>query len=176
MPDTTRSTTLAPRADLPPLRRPTAGRLSRLAQRFSRCTELWRSRVQFAQDNRYAVRIADADDYEVWLLTWLPGQSTGLHDHGTSAGAFVVVEGALDETVLVPAGRRSAGGLVHRTLSSERVRAFSEGYVHDVMNNGSEPAVSLHVYAPALETMRRFVLDGAGRLQVVSCEQSGADW
>ena len=43
-------------------------------------------------------------------------------------------------------------------------------------NTGSAPAVSLHVYAPALETMSRYVLDDDGRPQVVSLEHSGTDW
>ena len=43
------------------------------------------------------------DDYEAWLLTWLPGQSTGLHDHGGSAGAFTVLSGVVEESTLPPA-------------------------------------------------------------------------
>ncbi len=33
----------------------------------------------------------------VWLLSWLPGQRTGFHDHGSSGGAFTVVQGCLRE-------------------------------------------------------------------------------
>ena len=36
--------------------------------------------------------------------------------------------------------------------------------------------MSLHVYAPALDTMRRYVLDDEGHAQVVSLEHSGSDW
>src|SRR3712207_8332217 len=36
---------------------------------------------------------------QVWLLSWLPGQGTGLHDHGGSAGALAVVRGTLSEAV-----------------------------------------------------------------------------
>lgn len=163
-------------AVLPRLPGRTTGALCRLAQDLSRRTDLWRSRVRFARDTRYAVRVAASDDYEAWLLTWLPGQSTGLHDHGGSAGAFVVLEGVVREAVAVATPSGSPPRLVSRTLGPGRVRAFGEGYLHDVMNTGHRPAVSLHVYAPALETMRRFVLDEQGRLQVVSEERSGADW
>jgi predicted metal-dependent enzyme (double-stranded beta helix superfamily) len=165
-----------PPIDLPRLSRPTEARLFRLAQDLSRRSDLWQSQVQFAQDTRYAVRVAVTEDYEAWLLTWLPGQSTGLHDHGGSAGAFVVLEGVVREATFAPGQDRSPGSLVSRTLGHGRVRAFSEGYLHDVENAGRVPAVSLHVYAPALETIRRFVLDKLGRLQVVSLERSGADW
>jgi predicted metal-dependent enzyme (double-stranded beta helix superfamily) len=162
--------------DLPDLRRSTPGRLHRLAQELARRPDLWQPQVQFAHDTRYSVRVAVTGDYEAWLLTWLPGQSTGLHDHGGSAGAFVVLEGVVDEATLAPARGHGPSALVRRTLKAGRVRAFGEHYVHDVVNTGHAPAVSLHVYAPALETMRRFVLDEKGRPQVVSLEQSGTDW
>jgi predicted metal-dependent enzyme (double-stranded beta helix superfamily) len=162
--------------DLPQLRRPSPRRLHRLAQDLAHRTDLWRSRVSFAHDTRFSVRVAVTDDYEAWLLTWLPGQSTGLHDHGGSAGAFVVLEGSVEEATLAPARGSSPAALVHRTLTAGRVRSFGEHYVHDVTNTGAVPAVSLHVYAPALETMRFFVLDELGRPQVVSLEQSGTDW
>lgn len=165
-----------PVAGLPSLSRPTTSRLFRLAQDLSRRTELWRPRVAFAQDTRYAVRIAVTDEYEAWLLTWLPGQSTGLHDHGGSAGAFAVVEGVVDEAVLAPSTARAPGALVHHSLPAGRVRAFGGAHLHDVTNVGREPAVTLHVYAPALSTMRRFALDGSGGLQVVARERSGVDW
>jgi hypothetical protein len=32
------------------------------------------------------------------------------------------------------------------------------------------------VYAPALDTMRHYVLDDQGRPQVVSLERNGTDW
>ena len=132
--------------------------------------------MRFAHETRFSVRVAVTDDYEAWLLTWLPGQSTGLHDHGGSAGAFTVLEGVVEESTLAPGRAHRPAALVHRTLTAGRIRAFGSDYVHDVTNTGSEPAVSLHVYAPALDTMRRYVLDDEGHAQVVSLEHSGTDW
>lgn len=171
------SPTSAP--DLPLLRRSGPTRLYHLARQLADRADLWRPHVRFARDNRWSVRVAVTDDYEAWLLTWLPGQSTGLHDHGGSAGAFAVVEGALEESTLAPAYSPRVprpAALVHRTLSTGRVRAFGPDYVHDVTNTGRVPAVSLHVYAPALETMHRFVLDDAGTPHVVARETAGSDW
>jgi hypothetical protein len=170
------------RTDLPRLRRqPTTSptRLYHLARELADRTDLWQPHVRFAHESRWSVRVAVTGDYEAWLLTWLPGQSTGLHDHGGSAGAFAVLAGAVEESTLAPAyspRRTRPAALVHRTLSTGRVRAFGADYVHDVTNTGRVPAVSLHVYAPALDTMRRFVLDDAGRPQVVAREVAGSDW
>jgi predicted metal-dependent enzyme (double-stranded beta helix superfamily) len=163
-------------SDLPRLRRVGPAKLHRLARRLADRTDLWRPHVRFAHESRWSVRVAVTSGYEAWLLTWLPGQSTGLHDHGGSAGAFTVLEGEVEESTLAPSHSRGPAALVHRTLTAGRVRAFGAHHVHDVTNTGSVPAVSLHVYAPALETMRRFVLDDEGRLQVVSLEVSGTDW
>lgn len=165
-----------PALDLPQLRHPTTARLFRLAQELSLRTDLWQRHVRFDQQNRVTVRIATTDDYEAWLLTWLPGQSTGLHDHGGSAGAFIVLEGGINEAVVAGAGESSALTLLHRTLTPGRARAFDGSHLHDVGNIGRVPAVSLHVYAPVLDTVRRFAVDGSGRLQVVSHERSGTDW
>jgi hypothetical protein len=46
--------------------------------------------------------------------------------------------------------------------------------VHRILN-GSAPAVSLHVYAPALTRMTRYALI-AGRLEITAVEREGADW
>ncbi|SES82853.1 hypothetical protein [Geodermatophilus poikilotrophus] len=42
----------------------------------------------------------DLSHAQVWLLPWLPGQGTGLHDHGGSAGASAVVRGTPRLTVM----------------------------------------------------------------------------
>jgi predicted metal-dependent enzyme (double-stranded beta helix superfamily) len=162
--------------DLPRLRGVGPARLHHLARRLADRTDLWRPHVRFAHESRWSVRVAVTPGYEAWLLTWLPGQATGLHDHGGSAGAFAVLEGEVEESTLSPSRSRGPAALVHRTLTAGRVRAFGAHHVHDVTNTGTVPAVSLHVYAPALETMRHFVLDDEGQLQVVSLEVSGTDW
>ena len=166
----------APDPTLPRLRRGVPSRLHRLARQLAARTDLWQPHVRFAHESRWSVRVAVTADYEAWLLTWLPGQSTGLHDHGGSAGAFAVLDGVVEESTLAPAASHRPAALVQRTLSAGRVRSFGPDYVHDVTNTGSAPAVSLHVYAPALETMSRYVLDDDGRPQVVSLEHSGTDW
>jgi hypothetical protein len=51
------------------------------------------------------------------------------------------------------------GALTERTASGDRVlgagaqRVFAPGYVHEVVNDALEPAVSLHVYFPGLTEM-----------------------
>ncbi|WP_030989889.1 cysteine dioxygenase [Streptomyces sp. NRRL S-1813] len=81
--------------------------------------------------------------YEVWLLSWVPGQGSGRHDHGASSGVLTILEGELTE-------HTEAGP---RTLTAGAQRVFAPGYVHEVVNDALAPAVSLHVYFPGLTNM-----------------------
>ncbi|WP_330458187.1 cysteine dioxygenase family protein [Streptomyces sp. NBC_00820] len=81
--------------------------------------------------------------YEVWLLSWVPGQGSGLHGHGRSSGILTVLEGSLTE--------RTERGT--RALTAGAQRVFAPGYVHEVVNDALEPAVSLHIYYPGLTEM-----------------------
>ncbi|CAL9518006.1 cysteine dioxygenase [Streptomyces sp. enrichment culture] len=90
--------------------------------------------------------------YEVWLLSWVPGQGSGRHDHGRSSGVLTVLDGALTE--------RTARGTRVLTPGSQRV--FAPGYVHEVVNDTLEPAVSLHVYFPGLTEMPMHPAAGSG--------------
>ncbi len=146
-----------------------------VARRLLAQPHRWEPLVQYGADERYYRRVAVTAHYEAWLLTWTPGQSTGLHDHGGSAGAFAVARGTLREDVLAP-GSRHLDGLVSHALGPRRVRAFGPHHVHAVANDSDAPAVSLHVYAPVLTGMRRFSVDDSGFLRVVSEEQAGVDW
>ncbi|MFE2878700.1 cysteine dioxygenase [Streptomyces roseus] len=81
--------------------------------------------------------------YEVWLLSWVPGQGSGRHDHGASSGVLTVLDGELTEH-----GPRGA-----LTLGAGAQRVFAPGYTHEVVNDTLEGAVSLHVYFPGLTEM-----------------------
>jgi hypothetical protein len=112
-------------------------------------------------------------DAQVWLLSWLPDQGTPLHDHGTSAGAFAVVDGTLTERV-VAAGRDAVRETADDLLPG-RVRHFGPHYVHQVTNTGLRPAVSVHVYTPGLSWMNRYEL-ADGVLRRTGTERAGVDW
>lgn len=139
----------------------------------------WRPLVRFDETERWYTRLAVADDYEVWLLSWLPGQRTGIHDHGGSAGAFAVAQGQVrEDTVDQPWSEDLPGQRVtlSRTrLSAGAVRRFDGRHVHEVVNDGPVPAVTVHSYAPALDSMSRYRLE-SGILALTTSERAGDDW
>jgi hypothetical protein len=110
---------------------------------------------------------------QVWLLSWLSGQGTPLHDHGESAGAFTVVRGALTERV-VASGREAVRVSGHE-LTAGRVRHFGSHYVHQVSNVRAEPAVSVHVYTPRLAWMNTYAVQGSAVVRT-GTERAGVDW
>jgi mannose-6-phosphate isomerase-like protein (cupin superfamily) len=145
-----------------------------LAMGYAEQPNDWPFAPRFDPRQRWYGRLAEASDHEVWLLTWLPGQATQLHYHGGSAGAFVVVSGTLTEQTLdgpVGAGR----ALVETVLPAGARRPFGAHHIHRIVNAGTAPAVSVHVYGPALRAMTRYRLD-QGNLQVESVTRAGADW
>jgi predicted metal-dependent enzyme (double-stranded beta helix superfamily) len=136
--------------------------------------ERWRPLVDYRTDTRWYRLLERNPRYEVWLLSWLPGQGTDLHDHGLASGAFAIAAGTLTERVIAA---RSDRPLVEvtRSLETGRCRVFGPHYVHQVTNTGSVPAVSVHVYSPGLEMMNRYRLEPPG-LRHVTVEQAGVDW
>jgi predicted metal-dependent enzyme (double-stranded beta helix superfamily) len=155
---------LATRAPLRP------ARLRQVVRGLAASEDEWLSQVRFSRDARWYKRLTSDDDHEVWLLSWLPGQGTGFHDHGGSAGAFTVLQGALQEWT-APGGRRTTVG---STLGPGQVRSFGPWYVHHVINASVEPAVSVHAYSPPLQSMRRFEFGPAGELRVTT--ETAARW
>jgi predicted metal-dependent enzyme (double-stranded beta helix superfamily) len=136
---------------------------------------LWEPLVSYDPGDRYYVRLARQQEFEAWLLTWLPGQGTDWHDHGGSAGAFLTLRGVLTERhtevgygapQIIPGARELIAGTL---------RAFGSRHVHQVTNQGIEPAVSLHVYAPSLVEMHQYEVRG-DLLHVAKSQLVGVNW
>lgn len=159
-----------------------------LAVALAARADLWEPRVRFREDTRWTsllepAVLADVLDpglhaelagAQVWLLSWLPGQGTDLHDHGASSGAFAVADGILTERVVSGGPRRSVRE-TDTLLPAGRLRFFGPHYVHQVTNRSDEPAVSLHVYAPRLTVMNTYRVDGDDLVRT-GTERAGVDW
>jgi rhodanese-related sulfurtransferase/mannose-6-phosphate isomerase-like protein (cupin superfamily) len=111
----------------------------------------WMDRVRLRTEHRWYERLYQGPDHDIWVISWLPGQSTGFHDHGESAGAFVIATGILEEH------RPGDQPLV---IHPGKPRAFGPDYAHDVRNASLAPAISIHAYSPPLSEMNEYELDG----------------
>jgi hypothetical protein len=141
--------------------------LSEIAAGTAARTDHWRDLVRYDPARRWYRRMELTQEYEVWLLSWQPGQGTGFHDHGGSAGAFAVALGELQEHAV-----RGSGGWIRevavRTIIAGVVQSFGPRFVH----HSAEPAVSVHAYSPPLPRMRRYELTSGG-LRYTGTEPAG---
>lgn len=137
------------RTDLPHHPTTVAG-YAQLVREIAADRDRWAPLVQYDALTRWYARLETGPGYEVWLLSWVPGQSSGFHDHGRSSGVMTVVQGELAERSLTEAGE------VSRTLRPGGQRVFSSGHLHEVVNAALEPAVSIHLYSPGLVEMNQY--------------------
>jgi uncharacterized NAD(P)/FAD-binding protein YdhS len=97
--------------------------------------------VSFGDQDYVRALIYRNDELELRLHCWRPGQSSSLHGHGASACAFKIIRGTATETVLGDRDRVWApGGIV----------VEDQPRLHQVMNTGSDPLLTLHAYSPPL--------------------------
>ena len=135
-----------------------SGAISRTPEELANIVSLfassdgWMDKVRLHAERRWYERLYQGPDHDIWVISWLPGQSTGFHDHGASSGAFVVATGILEEqSPGEPACVRYPG----------KPHAFGPDYTHDVRNVSLAPAISIHAYSPPLSEMNEYELDGS---------------
>lgn len=155
-------------AGTPGINRFTPSQLLRTARLFATDPEL-RDLVDLTSRERTWRRLDATAHLEIWVIGWPVGTSTGWHDHLRSEGAFLTVEGTLAE-------QSWSQGTVHeRLLGAGDGRGFGANHVHTVGPIDDTPALSVHVYSPALRGMTRYAWrDGA--LRPLGVERAGEQW
>jgi hypothetical protein len=160
-------------ASAPPARLLGARQLADVVHRVAASPAEWLPRVRLNPAGRWYERLHFDDSHEVWLISWLPGQSTGFHDHGGSAGAFEVVLGTLTERRVT--GGVATGHVLAKPVGAGRSRAFGPRYIHDVRNGATgSVAVSVHAYSPPLPEMTRYELTPGGLVKLGT--EAAATW
>lgn len=107
------------------------------------------------QTERWFTRIHGDEELDIWLISWVPGHATELHDHGGSLGALTVLSGSLNEY------RWDGRRLRRRRLDAGDQAGFPLGWVHDVVwaprpaavTAPVAPTLSVHAYSPPLTAM-----------------------
>jgi cysteine dioxygenase len=107
----------------------------------------WRERVSFDGDRYQRVVLFSRESYDIYLLCWLKGQASPIHDHPDNGCLLRVMEGQLDEQQFrvepgdglspLGGGRLAAGDLSYLERQSvvHRIEALTD-------------TVSLHIYSP----------------------------
>jgi Cysteine dioxygenase type I len=145
----------------------TQDELCDLARELGRHEDTWRPLVRHDAEARYYLQLHRDPHVDIWLICWTNQQDTGFHDHDVSAGAVHVCRGDLveDRFELTDLGLR-ARELVRRAGTTFD---FDASHVHRLRHPaGTEPAVSIHVYSPALWRMGYYDADATGLLRRTS--------
>jgi predicted metal-dependent enzyme (double-stranded beta helix superfamily) len=153
-----------PAADVSLLTRPRGRDLSgpeleRFVRDLADRPELWIDSVRHDSTQRVYEELCSDEYLTAWLICWMDDQDTGFHDHDVSAGAVAVVSGRVREERLAIGGEPSK-----RTVAVGDAFHFSPADIHRVRHDGSEPAVTLHVYSPPLARMGAYEIDENGVL------------
>lgn len=100
---------------------------------------------------------------EVFVMAWLPGQRSPIHDHAGSGCVVRIVSGTAREDLY----RRREDGLVERDgerrLDRGGVTSSFDADIHTLGNAVDAPAsprdilVTIHVYSPPLKPTRKYV-------------------
>src|SRR5579859_4200350 len=144
-----------------------ARQLGDVVRRVAASPAEWLTRVRVNPAGRGYEQIHLDDSHEVWVISWLPGQATGFHDHGGSAGAFTVVWGTLMERRVV--GAETAGQVLAKPVGAGGARTFGPRYIHDVRNAATGAvAVSVHAYSPPIPQMTRYELTAGGLVKLAT--------
>jgi predicted metal-dependent enzyme (double-stranded beta helix superfamily) len=134
--------------------------LEALVARIAETAAIWTPlQVIDADRRRYRLLYEDAR-IDIWVLSWMPGQGTGFHDHDLSSVGLACAQGAVTERqMLLPTGATTV------EMSAGTSRRGGPGYIHSVAHCGGEPAITIHAYSPPLERVGQYRVDEAGVLR-----------
>jgi Cysteine dioxygenase type I len=125
--------------------------------------DIWEPLVHADPDRRCYELVYEDDRMDAWVLSWMPGQGTGFHDHYISAVGIAVAAGGVREDLMAYVREH-----VPLHMRPGDTRQGGPGYIHRVTHEAGEPAVTIHVYSPRLDWVGQYRLgdDGVVRREV----------
>jgi predicted metal-dependent enzyme (double-stranded beta helix superfamily) len=123
-------------------------------------TDIWEPLVHGNPDRRCYELVYEDDRMDAWILSWMPGQGTGFHDHYISGVGLCVAQGCVREDMMVYGSDPQS-----RLLREGATRQGGPGYIHRVNHDVGTPAVTVHVYSPRLDWVGQYRLAEDGVVQ-----------
>lgn len=131
--------------------------LEAVARRIAGTPEIWQPLVREDREQRRYELVYEDARMDAWVLSWMPGQGTGFHDHYISSVGLCVAQGRVREDQM-----RYGMPAVERELGAGDSRRGNPSYVHRVQHREGEPAVTIHVYSPRLDWVGQYRIDEDG--------------
>jgi hypothetical protein len=131
--------------------------LEEVARGIAARPELWRPLARVDRERRRYELLYEDDRMDAWVLSWMPGQATGFHDHYISSVGLCLAQGSVREDQM-----RYGIPHVERHLRTGDSRHGDASYIHRVRYEDGEPAVTIHVYSPRLDWVGQYRLGEDG--------------
>lgn len=131
--------------------------LERAARDIAARPEIWEPLVHADPERRRYELLYEDERMDAWVLSWMPGQATGFHDHYVSSVGICVATGRVREDWLHFEGSEPGW-----SMGPADSRAGGPGYIHRVRHELGEPAVTIHVYSPRLDWVGQYRIDEQG--------------
>lgn len=134
--------------------------LEDVASRFAARPDLWEPLVHDDATHRRYELVYEDERMDAWVLSWMPGQGTGFHDHYISGVGLCVARGCVREDLMVYGAEHRS-----RELRKGDTRRGGPGYIHRVSHEDGLPAATVHVYSPPLDWVGQYRLASDGVVQ-----------
>ena len=108
----------------------------------------------FSKNNYKKNLIYTNKDYELFLICWMPGQISKIHNHSDNGCIFKILEGKMTEFRYDTKNLK----LIEKIDYNNKITEFisNETAYHKFGNLGIVPSVSLHLYSPPQQKIRFF--------------------
>jgi len=124
--------------------------LAKLVLAVASRPQLFEDLVVDDPDTRWWMRLHEAENFDLRVLSWERDQETDWHDHSGASGAYTVTSGSLVEHYGHAADNVA---LTTRHIGVGEVATFGPSHIHDVVYVDGAPAVSINAYSPPLSSL-----------------------
>jgi len=97
--------------------------------------------------NYYKNLIFRNNDLEIYIITWISGASTKIHDHPEKGCLIKVLQGELTETEYIRDDINITYKNINKLKEDDISFQISNTVLHKINNNMSDISVSLHIYS-----------------------------
>lgn len=114
--------------------------------------------LKWNDDHYTRIRLFRDQDFEVILATFLPGQSTPIHNYGNQQGWGLILEGTLTEAKFGSNKTlNSISPIYEKEVHMNQVTYINDYLgMHQFLNKSNDRVISLHLYVEPFDTWTQY--------------------
>ena len=107
--------------------------------------------VRYSEEHYTRNLVFGNEEFQALILCWRSSQGSPVHSHGFSSCGVRILSGTATERSYE--NMQSSEPYRTESLQAGQVTFSDSPFVHSIVNEGCEPLITLHVYAPPLVAM-----------------------